>query len=825
MAISEDNQETSSSPTVSQHGRRPRSWWQYLVGVAMLGGAVYWAALIYVFPREPQLVTRLLEPRRITAPPGMDTATHVPAKHGDLAGCNVLLITMDTTRADRLGCYGNDQIATPALDRLATEGVLFTDAVTPAPTTLPSHASILTGLFPIRHGARANAYYRLDDAKLTLAEILQSNGYATGAVVSAIVLNSRYGLSQGFERYQDDLSEGRERPWLGGRELPADAAADRALAWLARQGHDKFFLWVHFFDPHAPYTPPQPFQDQYKDNPYDGEIAFVDEQIGRLLKHLDDSNIRERTLVVVAGDHGESLGEHDEWTHGILLYDSSLRVPFIMNCGSRLGGGVEVTPTVSTADIMPTVLSLLGLGVPEGLDGADLTQPMPEDRAIYCDTLEGLSQYGLAPLMGVFQGGMKYILGPTSELYDRTRDPFELDNIIEARLDTAKKMRNELEGLVGGDPVAAMFVAPTRQPDSAELEDLQALGYAAGGIHTDQPIEALPDPRKEVEWILKVQMTIAQHSTDGLPKTIERLRKIVDQRPDFNMAIRSLADAYWRSGDLTNAAEWYARCLEIDPGNVYPKIQLARIHAANHDYQDAIQLYKESLEARPDGVREMTELAAIYGFLGRYEDSLNMGLRVFDLLPSSPEIVENVAHLFVKLNRTDEALRLFEARLVENPHLEAVRNTLAGLYASRSEYVRAVELLREGLELNPESIPLANNLAILLTTTPSEAVFFPLEGVLMLEQACARTKYQMPELMYTLSVAYSAANRIDEGIVMATRAQKVALEQDKPELAQSIKIAMDQLEQARAQGVSPMRKTQPGWSDSESPAPTTQGSD
>lgn len=416
----------------------------------------------------------------------------VPAAPGSLADRNLLFVTFDTTRADRIGCYGNNQIRTYTLDRLAAEGVLFSQAIAPAPTTLPSHASMLTGLYPYHHGARANGLYRLDSKYLTLAEILTDNGYATGAAVSASVLEKQYGIAQGFQDYDDETESKDETGGLAAvtvAERTGDQTVERAEQWIRAHAADKFFYWVHFYDPHFPYQAPSPYSEKYAD-PYDAEIAFTDAQLARLVELLDELDLSDRTLIVIAGDHGEARGQHEEPTHACLVYDSTLHVPMVMRCGDQLGGGVHVQRPVSLVDIMPTVLTLLGIEAPAPMDGIDLTQPPAGDRSLYFETLQGLADYGWAALLGVRNESWKYIHGPTSELYDVSTDPFEATDLIDARPEIAAAMHQRLEDFFGTDLEQAASAEPTHRLDAAELAKLQSLGYLQDvGGETPPPSE------------------------------------------------------------------------------------------------------------------------------------------------------------------------------------------------------------------------------------------------------------------------------------------------------------------------------------------------
>src|SRR4051812_30396054 len=283
---------------------------------------------------------------------------------------NLLLITLDTTRADRIHAYGFNEVETPNLDRLAREGVLFEQAVSAAPLTLPAHSSIFTGKFPPAHGVRDNGGFFLDEHETTIAERLQARGFTTGGFVGAYVLDHKWGVAQGFQTYFDDFDLSKYQSLsLGSVDRPGNEVADKALAWLDRVAGSRFFGWVHFYDAHSPYTPPEPFKSRYDGRPYIGEIAFVDSQVGRLLAYLDGHDLARKTVVVVMGDHGESLGEHGESTHGFFVYQSTMHVPLLIRTPFDSMAGHRVADTVRSIDVLPTALELLGIRTTDRLEG------------------------------------------------------------------------------------------------------------------------------------------------------------------------------------------------------------------------------------------------------------------------------------------------------------------------------------------------------------------------------------------------------------------------------------------------------------------------
>jgi choline-sulfatase len=395
------------------------------------------------------------------------------------APANVLIVTLDTTRADRLSAYGFQSASMPAIDRLAREGILFQRATTVAPLTLPAHCSLLTGLYPPHHGVRDNADRPLEPAHRTLAEILHGRGFRTAAFVAASVLASDRGLSRGFDLYRDATTS--SDPGAPPRvRRPGNEVVDEALAWLNGREDSPFFVWVHLYDAHAPYRTPEPYRSRYSADPYEGSLAFVDSQVNRLIHWLESHQQLNRTLVIVAGDHGESLGDHEELEHGIFVYESVLHVPLIMR-GPGVAPGRFVAIT-SLVDVMPTVLGLLRIPT-SPLDGLDLTYAIrgraePADRVVYSESLYP-ERFGWSALRAARDGRFKFIEAPRPELYDLEMDPFEERNLYTTRPATATALARRLETFDAREPV------PVSDPIDRVPVDVRARLTSLGYIGAD----------------------------------------------------------------------------------------------------------------------------------------------------------------------------------------------------------------------------------------------------------------------------------------------------------------------------------------------------
>ena len=465
---------------------------------------------------------------------------------------NVLLITIDTLRADRVGEYGASPVPTPNMDKLARRGALFTRAFAPTPLTLPSHASILIGTTPVAHGVRDNIDFVVRAENTTLAELLKAQGYRTAAVVSASPLDSRFGLAQGFDVY-DDAFMAPGTPKTSPAEQKADAAVDKALQWLGSGSGEPWFLWIHIWDPHADYSPPEPFRTQYKDRPYDGEVAYTDLALGRLFQALEESRVSGRTLTVLTADHGEGLGDHGERTHGYLAYNSTIRVPLII-AGPGIGAA-RSTETVSHCDIVPTILDILGIAPPPGLQGLSLRpalagRPLPP-RRIYFECLSPYYELGWAPIRGYIAGNEKFIQSPIPEIYDLAGDFGEGNNLATpaktgACASTLERLVKELTPAVPLD---------ARERTGPELkEKLESLGYVArAGLSPRTTFGAEDDPKTLLPILNQITDAYDLKLQGKREEAVRRLELAVQEERTLDAAYIHLADLHAESGDRARA--------------------------------------------------------------------------------------------------------------------------------------------------------------------------------------------------------------------------------------------------------------------------------
>lgn len=556
-----------------------------------------WAALaVLVLGSAGFFLYQRASPRRGQLPPELS--------RGAAAGFNLLLITLDTTRPDHLGCYGSKAAQTPVLDALARGGLLVTDAVTTVPTTLPAHASLLTGLYPPNHGVRRNGEYRLAEEKMTLAELLREQGYETAAFVSAFVLDARFGLNQGFDIYDDKVTPSallNQSDTL--KERTAGTVTDAAIEWIETRGTEKpFFAWVHYFDPHYPWAAPEPFAGRFPQGAYDAEIAYMDSEIGRLLISLEKRKITQRTLVVALGDHGEGLGEHGEAAHDFFIYESVMRVPFILSCpGLFQGPQVLGERTVSLVDLVPTTLELLGLAAPPSIDGISLAQRQVDaDRAIYMESLAPYTDYAWAPLFGLRRHDFKYIRAPQPELYDLVEDPAEqrnLEPVPHGRALAARdRMQVELEEMLAGWEGVEAAAAEARADSAEVLARLQSLGYM-GGI-SPAPGEGRLDPKQMLPLYNKVAETKKLASSGQVQPALAALQEVAAAAPRSRSILGQMAALYVVLGQLPQAEQALRESIAIKP-HAATLVLLGQILVAGQRYSEAKALADEALRMDP----------------------------------------------------------------------------------------------------------------------------------------------------------------------------------------------------------------------------------
>ncbi|MGH9324314.1 MAG: sulfatase-like hydrolase/transferase [Vicinamibacteria bacterium] len=637
---------------------------------------------------------------------------------------NVLLVSIDTLRYDYLGCYGNRVVKTPHLDALAARGVLFENAVAHAVVTLPSHASILTGLYPTGHGIHDNAGYSLQEQHRTLAEIFSENGYKTGAFVAAFPLDSRFGLTQGFDLYDDRYPSRRIVNEMAMPERRGDAVVGGASAWLEAQGEAPWFLFVHLYDPHFPYEPPEEHRRLYPSDAYAGEVSFVDEQVGLLLASLEVRGLLDRTIVLLTADHGEGLGEQGERTHGIFAYEATIRVPLLLAAPSISQRGQRAETRVRHVDIAPTLIDLAGLDETTTFDGESLSRFWKEASTASTESyFESLSTHlnrDWAPLRGLYSGDLKYIRLPIPELYDISRDLLEKENLCVQDDPRCRTLDEKLERMLAGPRSGT-----SRQAlDSETAAQLRSLGYlAASGSESRRTYGVEDDPKNllAVDHLLNDAMGAYRR---GKARTAEdMLRRAIAQQPRLGLAYLHLSYVYGESGDRGQAILVLEEGLAkgVRDSEVLAKLGLYLQEAGR--VQESIERLGQALQLDPRDVDAYNYLGMAYardGDLARAEAAF---AKAIDLDPSAAMVYHNRGTLHLSRKAHARAVADFEKALQYDPELAGAENGLGVAYASTGRPEVAVQHWKKAVELNPSHYDALLNLGHLLARLerPEEA--------------------------------------------------------------------------------------------------------
>jgi arylsulfatase A-like enzyme/tetratricopeptide (TPR) repeat protein len=633
---------------------------------------------------------------------------------------NVLVITIDTTRADHIGCYGFHLARTPNIDQLASEGLRASNAVSSAPITMPSHTSIFTGLYPPAHGVRDNGAYALGEEAVTLAERLRDQGYTTHAFVSALVLNRRYNLNQGFESYDDDLWSEADPKLFMIRSRRAPKTADHFLAWLDTWNKTKakpFFTWIHFFDPHQPYHP-EPGDMGLAPSAYDAEITSVDRAIGRIVQQLREDGQLDNTLLVVIADHGESLGEHGEQTHAIFVYDATVRVPLIIRAPWLLKPGVYGAP-VRSVDLTPTILDALGMPAPERIDGQSLLaamegkQPGPE-LPQYSESLLSEVGFGMAPLYAVRDGGYKYIRAPRPELYDLRKDPHELHNLVAELPRVAARLNGELTKIMEESGRHAVKAAASPMTKETE-ESLQALGYLAphgerNAMQGIDPKDGLPLHNKLEE----ARHLAQQGKWDASEKVLLELIAIT---PRNVSALNVLGLIGVKTGDMEKARKYYGESLAIDPTQFRVHGVLGGLALATGKLDEATREFKVSLQENPHFAESLANLGFIESLQGHEPAAEEWYRKGIAADPTFPRVYRRLGDLYYERGDFTHAYDYYKKTIQIVP--TDVRAILqAGNSARRlGKAAEAEALFKRGEKLRPDGwIPTYNRICLLATT-------------------------------------------------------------------------------------------------------------
>ncbi|HEX4823756.1 MAG TPA: sulfatase-like hydrolase/transferase [Candidatus Polarisedimenticolaceae bacterium] len=659
------------------------------------------------------------------------------------ANLNLVVVTLDTTRADRIGCYGAKNVATPHLDALAKDGVRFTRAVSPMPLTLPAHCTIFTGLLPGAHGVRDNGGFKLSPEHVTLAEVLEERGFATGGFVSAFVLDHRWGIAQGFDTYFDDFDlKQQEKLSMGDIQRPGNETVDHAVAWLRTVKDKRFFAWIHLYDPHAPYAPPEPYRSQYRDRPYDGEIAWTDELVGRILASLRDLGVADRTVVAVLADHGESLGEHGEHGHGYFVYEQVTHIPLLLVTPYSGTRGKVVDAVVKSIDLAPTLLDLLGVaGVTLGTGSSAVPLVTGASAAGgdgYSESFYARLHYGWSELRAVRTKRWHFIEAPKAELYDLDADPGETTNVASRELDVIDRLRGSL-GEFEKESIAKLAAAAPVEEDEETLKKLASLGYVGGTTDTSgKSWRDLPDPKDRLP-VYDDMNHVRELVKDGKEaEAVPILQAILAKAPEVIDAYYTLGNCLAKDHKFTEAAAYYKKTLELRPDHDYAMIGLADMLVAEGKVDDAIAGYTHFLSQDPKNAQILYRLAQVQLDDGRDADAAANFKKTLDAEPRTARAEVGLGVVAFHQGRSDEAALGLKKALAIDPKARWARYNLALIAEARKDVQGAIAGYRAEIADYPDAYKAQFNLGILLGKSGD------LPGAVAALQACVTHEPNWP---------------------------------------------------------------------------------
>jgi arylsulfatase A-like enzyme/Tfp pilus assembly protein PilF len=628
-------------------------------------------------------------------------------------GLNVLLITIDTLRQDALGAYGNTRADTPLIDRLAREGVRFDEAHAQNVVTLPSHSNILSGRYPLQHGVHDNSGFRFPDDTPTLATILKGAGYETGAFVSAFPLDFRFGLGRGFDVYDDHFQGIDTHVAFHMQERHGSETVAAAQKWLEGRGGKPTFVWVHLYEPHFPYEPPEPYASRFKDDLYEGEVATADHALAPILEPLLGAGEKGRTLVVLTADHGESRGEHGEMTHGIMAYEATLKIPLILWSPGLLRPRTIETD-VRHVDLVPTILDALDVRAPSGLPGTSLLalasgQGGSASRPpSYFEALSGSLNRGWAPLHGVIQGSRKFVDLPIPELYDLSTDPHETHNLAATDPTRLEALRNLLAGL--REHEAALH----RVAEDAEArEALRALGYASSATGQKAVYGVADDPKNLISLDTDIQRMLDLFQAGKVEDAIHVGEDLVRRRPGMPLVYTHLAFFYRERGDLKSAVEAARTAVRLNPDDTDAVGLLGGYLVEAGRAKEALAATDPFAKGPTPDTDVLTARGMALATLGDTKGALETFERARAIAPGNPIHLVNIGTTYLMAGDPVQAREALLAALEVGPNAKAY-NTLGVIASQSGRPEEAVQDWQRAIALDPRDFQTLFNLGTTL---------------------------------------------------------------------------------------------------------------
>ena len=688
---------------------------------------------------------------------------------------NLLVVTLDTTRADRIGAYGAANVATPVFDRLARDGVLFEQTEAVAPLTLPAHTSIFTGRFPPEHGVRDNGGFFVSPRETTLATVLKRASFQTGAVVAAYVLDGKWGLNIGFDTYVDDFDTTKVRGLGGAVQRPANEVVDRALPWLEKVKDRRFFAWLHFYDPHTPYEPPEPYKTQYAGHPYNGEIAFADSELGRVIEFLDGQGLLARTIIAVVGDHGESLDEHGEASHGFFIYEATTRVPFVIRAPFDRLRGKRVADPVREVDLMPTVLDLLGLPAPKGISGTTLVPLMTGAKRelnleSYSESMYPLHHFGWADTRAMRVGRYKVFDAPRPELYDLGRDPHEAQNLYGQRRTLADQMLARLRQLRDRFTAAAPTDQPAPDVDPEVRARLAALGYIGSFVATSaSPRTERADPKDKIELfnLMNAAQEISKEKEDSFEEATTLLRKVTSADPDVIDAWFMLGNQYFKARRFDEAIGYFKKSLELKPDYDLALINMANSYRALGKDDAALAGYEQYLRVDPKNAYVRYEMGEIYLDRGDAASARREFAAALEIDPRVAPARNALGVLAFQAGDLAGGEQEIREAIALKPDVRLAHFNLALIAEAREDWGTAEAEYRKELEIHPASYKAAFNLGRLYERLGDQT-----QQIAALKQS-VEANVQFAEGYFYLAKAYLDGGDLDQALTMARKGLEI----------------------------------------------------
>jgi arylsulfatase A-like enzyme/Flp pilus assembly protein TadD len=629
---------------------------------------------------------------------------------------NYILITVDTLRADRIAAYGCKDVETPTMDLFARRGIKFDRCIAQTPLTLPSHTSIMTGTYPTFHGVRDNGGFLVPEEMDTLAEKFKSRGFETAAFVASYVLDSKWGLDQGFDHYFDrfDLSKYKTIS-LGNIQRRADEVLDQALGWLETRKEKRTFAWIHLYDPHTPYDPPSPYKEQYAARPYLGEVAYTDSQLSRLWKFLEDNDLVDNTVLIFASDHGESLGEHKESSHGFFIYQEGVHVPLIFVTPVREFQGLINRDVVKLVDIMPTMLEMAGFDIPSEVQGDSLLpafdgKALPETFA-YSETFYPRFHYGWSELTSVQEGRYKLIVAPELELYDLAADPDEQTNLVESLPQETRRLMTLAESFIEESGRNA-YKLDYRHMDEEARQKLAALGYI--GSFTDTSSlqgRRLGDPKEKIDVFNRLSEAREMGLGGEFEKGIAIVDNIIADDPDVIDAYFTKGNLYFKSGDFDNSLASFFQALEKKPDDSFTIINIANSYIMKGDFEEAEKFLLSIMDTIPPDSQINLILGNINYAQKEYDQAEDYYKECSRLNESSASAYSALGGIYVIQENLDEAERYLRKAEEFNPQLHNLQYNFAQFYEEKGEMAAALRAYLKELENVPHNFRASYNLA------------------------------------------------------------------------------------------------------------------